>query len=183
MTAALAQGSAERLREIPYNYTSFSDREIVLRLLGAQAWQQLSALRAERRTGRSVRMLYEVLGEMWVILHNPYVEDDLIAHARRRAEVIAAMRRRLDEIDRRRGENQKVLGLLEAAGRAVAAFEAGFGEAQALRARLRRRLARVTRRDNVQFDPSARVSHVTDSTDWRVEYPFVVITPEREEEI
>jgi hypothetical protein len=23
-----------RLREIPYNYTSFSDREIVLRLLG-----------------------------------------------------------------------------------------------------------------------------------------------------
>ena len=25
---------AARLREIPYNYTSFSDREIVLRLLG-----------------------------------------------------------------------------------------------------------------------------------------------------
>ena len=24
-----------RLREIPYNYTSFSDREIVIRLLGA----------------------------------------------------------------------------------------------------------------------------------------------------
>lgn len=27
-----------RLREIPYNTTSFSDREIVLRLLGASAW-------------------------------------------------------------------------------------------------------------------------------------------------
>ena len=53
-----------RLREIPYNYTSFSDREIVLRLLGAQAWDLLSDLRAERRTGRSARMLYEVLGEM-----------------------------------------------------------------------------------------------------------------------
>jgi hypothetical protein len=26
-----------RLREIPYNYTSFSDREIVIRLLGADA--------------------------------------------------------------------------------------------------------------------------------------------------
>ena len=25
---------APRLREIPYNYTSFSDREIVIRLLG-----------------------------------------------------------------------------------------------------------------------------------------------------
>ena len=85
MTAAVAQASAERLREIPYNYTSFSDREIVLRLLGAQAWQQLSALRAERRTGRSARMLYEVLGEMWVILRNPYIEDDLVAHPGRRA--------------------------------------------------------------------------------------------------
>jgi hypothetical protein len=27
--------SASRLREIPYNYTSFSEREIVIRLLGA----------------------------------------------------------------------------------------------------------------------------------------------------
>jgi hypothetical protein len=67
-----------RLREIPYNYTSFSDREIVLRLLGAEGWRLLSALRAERRTGRSARMLYEVLGEMWAIRRNPYLEDGLI---------------------------------------------------------------------------------------------------------
>jgi len=182
MTAA-AQAPAERLREIPYNYTSFSDREIVLRILGAEAWARLSALRAERRTGRSARMLYEVLGEMWVILRNPYIEDDLIAHPRRRAEVVAGMRRRLDEIERRRGGNAKVLGLLETAGQAVAALEASFGETRALRTRVRRRLARVTRRDNVQFDPFARVSHVTDATDWRVEYPFVVVSPEREDTI
>ena len=36
-----------RLREIPYNYTSFSDREIVIRLLGQDAWATLDALRAE----------------------------------------------------------------------------------------------------------------------------------------
>ena len=53
---------APRLREIPYNYTSFSDREIVIRLLGARAWDVLSRLRDERQTGRSARMLYEVLG-------------------------------------------------------------------------------------------------------------------------
>ena len=34
-----------RLREIPYNYTSFSDREIVIRLLGENAWALLSELR------------------------------------------------------------------------------------------------------------------------------------------
>ncbi len=67
-----------RLREIPYNYTSFSDREIVLRLLGAPAWRILDELRGERRTGRSARMLYEVLGDIWVVQRNPYLQDDLI---------------------------------------------------------------------------------------------------------
>ena len=49
-----------RLREIPYNYTSFSDREIVIRLLGQENWAILDELRSERVTGRSARMLYEV---------------------------------------------------------------------------------------------------------------------------
>jgi hypothetical protein len=52
-----------RLREIPYNYTSFSDREIVIRLLGSDAWRALDELRGQRVTGRSARMLYEVLGD------------------------------------------------------------------------------------------------------------------------
>jgi hypothetical protein len=55
--------AATRLREIPYNYTSFSDREIVIRLLGSEAWALLDSLRGKRQTGRSARMLYEVLGE------------------------------------------------------------------------------------------------------------------------
>ena len=37
---------APRLREIPYNYTSFSDREIVIRLLGSEMWSLLGELRA-----------------------------------------------------------------------------------------------------------------------------------------
>ena len=69
---------AVRLREIPYNYTSFSDREIVIRLLGAAAWGLLDQLRKERRTGRSARMLYEVLGDIWVVQRNPYLQDDLM---------------------------------------------------------------------------------------------------------
>ena len=44
-----------RLREIPYNYTSFSDREIVLRILGEEAWDIINTLREERRTGRSAQ--------------------------------------------------------------------------------------------------------------------------------
>jgi hypothetical protein len=74
-----------RLREIPYNYTSFSDREIVIRLLGPEKWAILDELRAERVTGRSARMLYEVLGDIWVVQRNPYLEDDLLANRDRRA--------------------------------------------------------------------------------------------------
>ncbi len=172
-----------RLREIPYNYTSFSDREIVLRLLGEAGWALISALRETRRTGRSARMLYEVLGEIWVLDRNPYLEDDLIAHPRRRARVIAGFRSRLQEIERRRADNPKVDELLALANGAVERFARAFEETRLLRARTLKRLARVTRRDNVAFDGFARVSHVTDATDWRVEYPFVVISPGTEEEV
>ena len=83
-----------RLREIPYNYTSFSDREIVIRLLGDDAWAIVEDLRGERRTGRSARMLYEVLGDIWVVQRNPYLEDDLLGNPKRRGLLIEALRHR-----------------------------------------------------------------------------------------
>jgi FAD/FMN-containing dehydrogenase len=41
----------------------------------------------------------------------------------------------------------------------------------------------VTARDNIKFDGLSRVAHVTDATDWRVEFPFVVLTPDTEAEM
>ena len=172
-----------RVREIPYNYTSFSDREITLRLLGPEGWKLVAELRSERRTGRSARMLYEVLGEMWAIQRNPYLEDELVNRPKRRAEAIGGMRRRLAAIEARRAGNLKVARLLELTREAVDSFEEEFGATRALRAKAMRRLSRVTRRDNILFDGFARVSHVTDATDWRVEMPFMVLTPDTEEEI
>ncbi|MBN3851040.1 DUF3683 domain-containing protein, partial [Paraburkholderia sp. Ac-20342] len=100
--AAVAADPEARLREIPYNYTSFSDREIVIRLLGNDAWDALAELRAERRTGRSARMLYEVLGDIWVVRRNPYLQDDLLDNPKRRALLIEALNHRLAEIEKRR---------------------------------------------------------------------------------
>ncbi|MBS0301277.1 MAG: DUF3683 domain-containing protein, partial [Proteobacteria bacterium] len=144
-----------RLREIPYNYTSFSDREIVLRLLGAPAWALLQGLRAERHTGRSARMLYEVLGDIWVVRRNPYLQDDLLDSPKRRRLLVQALRHRLAEIDKRRHPD----------GGAA------------------RSLSRHTHKDNIKFDGLSRVSHVTDATDWRVEFPLVVLTPDSEAEM
>ncbi|HEY9281477.1 MAG TPA: DUF3683 domain-containing protein, partial [Eoetvoesiella sp.] len=177
-----------RLREIPYNYTSFSDREIVARLLGEEAWQWLSDLRSERRTGRSARMLFEVLGDIWVVRRNPYLLDDLLDNPKRRRLLIEALNHRLSEINQRRdssdfSRDDKVARLLQAARAAVAAFENEFQLTHDLRKKVQRRLARVTAKDNIKFDGLSRVSHVTDATDWRVEYPFVVLTPDTEKEM
>ena len=172
-----------RLREIPYNYTSFSDREIVQRLLGNEAWDIINTLRGERRTGRSAQMLYEVLGDIWVVSRNPYLQDDLLGNKKRRGALIDALHHRLNAIDERRQNNEVVKRLLELARMAVDTFSDEFETTLQLRKRTLRELSRHTRPDNIQFDGLARVSHVTDATDWRVEYPFVVLHPDTEEEI
>ena len=172
-----------RLREIPYNYTSFSDREIVIRLLGTDAWDVLNTLRAERKTGRSARMLFEVLGDIWVVRRNPYLQDDLLDNPKRRQMLVEALRHRLHAIEVRRqgsatvvasddfqnprpaGEGHALVGqLLAATERAVGEFEAWFAATAKLRARILRRLAGVTRRDNIAFDGLARVSQDRKST-------------------
>ena len=172
-----------RLREIPYNYTSFSDREIVQRLLGSEAWDIINTLRGERRTGRSAQMLYEVLGDIWVVTRNPYLQDDLLGNKKRRGALIDALHHRLNAIDDRRQDNAVVKRLLELARIAVNQFSEEFEQTLRLRKRALRELTRITRADNIQFDGLARVSHVTDATDWRVEYPFVVLHPDTEAEI
>jgi FAD/FMN-containing dehydrogenase/Fe-S oxidoreductase len=172
-----------RLREIPYNYTSFSDREIVIRFLGDEIWHVLEELRGVRKTGRSARMLFEVLGDIWVVSRNPYLQDDLLQNKKRRQALIDALHHRIKAIDERSNGNTKVLKLVIAARQAVIAFENDFRQTENLRKKALAKLGRITRKDNIQFDGLARVSHVTDATDWRVEYPFVVINPDTEEEI
>ncbi|MBS3996820.1 MAG: DUF3683 domain-containing protein, partial [Hydrogenophaga sp.] len=180
---------APRLREIPYNYTSFSDREIVIRLLGDRAWTLLDELRGERRTGRSARMLYEVLGDIWVVQRNPYLQDDLLDTPKRRQQLVDALRHRLGEVQKRRtpdddaSRDALVAELLQAAKAAVDRFASSFDEMAALRQRANKTLRKLTAHDNIKFDGLSRVSHVTDATDWRVEYPFVVLTPDTETEM
>ena len=184
-----ASATAPRLREIPYNYTSFSDREIVIRLLGLDMWRLLEVLRGERRTGRSARMLFEVLGDIWVVERNPYLQDDLLDNPKRRELLVNALRHRLMEIDKRRRAGAdveldvKVATLIERANAAVDGFADSFRATEELRRRAMRVLTRHTRRDNIAFDGLARVAHVTDATDWRVEYPFLVLYPDTEAEV
>ena len=163
----------------------------MIRLLGAPMWTLLGQLRGERRTGRSARMLFEVLGDIWVVERNPYLQDDLLDNPSRQKLLVEALRHRLTEIDKRReqnadadaGRDASVVRLVAAAREAVDRFAASFPASAQLRKVARKTLQRYTAAGNIAFDGLARVSHVTDATDWRVEYPFVVLYPDTEDEV
>ena len=96
------------------------------------AGRALDELRAQRRTGRSARMLYEVLGDIWVVRRNPYLQDDLLDNPRRlraagRGDAPPAgtrsSKRRADEADAdaRRARGHELLAAARERGRRVRA--------------------------------------------------------------
>jgi hypothetical protein len=162
-----------RIREIPYNYTSFSDREIVIRFLGEKGWQIIEQLRNQRRTGRYARMLFEVLGDLWVVRRNPFIQDDLLDNPKRWQALRQALYHRLDQVVARADGNDHALQLERETRQAVVQFEQTLLEQKQLREQLTKRLAKHCHPDNICFDGLARVSHATDATDWRVETSFI----------
>jgi FAD/FMN-containing dehydrogenase/Fe-S oxidoreductase len=66
---------------------------------------------------------------------------------------------------------------------AVDEFAAWYPAQLKLRKAVLREFSKYTHSDNIDFGGLARVSHVTDATDWRVELPLVVLTPDTEDEV
>ena len=144
-------------------------------------------------------MLYEVLGDIWVVRRNPYLQDDMLDNPKRRQELIDALHHRLAEVDKRRltvdagdggdadwraARSASVEQLLAAAAaRRSTTSATSSAHTYDLRKRATKVLGRYTEKHNIRFDGMKRVSHVTDATDWRVEYPFVVLTPDTEDEM
>ena len=170
-------------REIPYNYTSYTDEDIITRFLGEAAWQTIKELRQVRQTGHSARMLFEVLGDMWVVTRNPYIQTDLLNNFKRWRSLEHALHHRLKLVEQRANGNEKVLALITKAHQAVDSFTKKLQQQKILRKKILHKLVKVTRKDNICFDGLSRIAHATDATDWRVEYPLVVIKPDNENEI
>ena len=173
----------ENIREIPYNYTSYSDREIVLRFLGEQAWDDLNALRAKRRTGRSARKLFEILGDVWVISRNVFLKNDLLTDSRRLRAMQALHAERLARIEHGAESDEQVMRIVTAARSMLAELDNWFVATPAKRKQALKKFARHTHRNNVHFDAYTLTHHATDATDWRQEHPFCVLTPDTAEEI
>jgi FAD/FMN-containing dehydrogenase/Fe-S oxidoreductase len=128
-------------------------------------------------------MLFEVLGDMWIIKRNPYVKDDLLNNKKRRESLIDALKHRLKQVELRANGNSDALILHSNCLAAIQSFEQGLLDQIALRQKCKKILGRITSLNNIDFSGLARVAHSTDATDWRIAMPFVVIKPDTEEEI
>jgi hypothetical protein len=103
---------------------------------------------------------------------------------------VEALHHRLAEVEKRRtprtdaARDALVGELLGAAHRVVDAFDRSFDKVAELRRRAARAAGQAHRTRTTSSSTACRASvHVTDATDWRVEYPFVVLTPDSEAEM
>ena len=173
----------DQVREIPYNYTSYSDKDIVLRFLGEACWNELDILRQQRKTGRSARMLFEMLGDVWVIQRNMYLKNDMLEHPAR----LKAMQKRHDErlkhILMAAKDNERARKVAQETQSMLNTFYDWFSKEPRRRKKVKRVLAHCTHKNNIHFDAYTLSHHATDATDWRQEHPFCVITPDTAVEI
>ncbi|MDQ6988649.1 MAG: DUF3683 domain-containing protein [Mariprofundaceae bacterium] len=173
----------EHIREIPYNYTSYSDREIVKRFLSEEIWDDLNVLRAQRRTGRSARMLFDILGDVWVVERNIFLKNDLLKHGKRLKKMRQQHDKRMIRIKEGAKDNPRATKVACSTERMLETFYAWFEDENKRRRNAKRALAKHTHRNNIHFDAFTLSHHATDATDWRSHLPFCVVTPDTAEEI
>ncbi|OQA97932.1 MAG: putative FAD-linked oxidoreductase [Spirochaetes bacterium ADurb.Bin218] len=169
-------------REIPYNYTSFSDREIILKYFDEETWNLLDSLRAERKTGRSAKLIFEIIGDIFIIDRNPYIFNDILEYPKKLKRLKRLHQIRIDSIIDKTS-NPKTVELVDRLRKVDRDFFQKFNTEKFKRKKILSLLSQVTSEKNIHFSAFHKVAHVTDATDWRVEYPEVVVYPENSSEI
>ena len=175
--------SDQYLREIPFNYTSANDEQVVRYLFGSSVWEALEQLRATRVTGRSARLLMRLMGDMFVLRRNPFLFQQLVESPRRRHRLFRTIHRELEVIERSAAGDPRVLEVTRRCQEYTRSLAREISTAPWRRAKLRRALGAVVGESRVHFDPFALVSHATDATDWRLHCPVAVARPAEEGQV
>jgi FAD/FMN-containing dehydrogenase/Fe-S oxidoreductase len=170
-------------REIPFNYTSASDRQAVSFLLGAETVRTLDELRDARVTGRSARILMRLLGEVLIHRRNPYLYEELVTSAPRRKRFFENATKDLGTIASKAEGDTRVLDVLAQTRALVDDFRVEVEHTPEQRSRIKHALASIAGTHNILFDPFTLVSHATDATDWRLHLPLAVVTPDDEQQV
>ncbi|NTV45124.1 MAG: FAD/FMN-binding oxidoreductase [Chlorobiales bacterium] len=170
-------------REIPYNYTSASDRQAISFLLGEEIVRTLDELRERRVTGRSARLLMKIIGDMLIHRRNPYLYQELVDSAQRRERFFDHGRKDLDIIANGSNGETRVIAVIATIREHLNHFRAEVERMPEFRRKLRRELGGIVGTENVLFDPFSIVAHATDATDWRLHLPVAVVTPDKEAQV
>lgn len=171
------------VREIPFNYTSATDRQLLSYLLGEDSVRMLDELKELRVTGRSARLLMRIIGGVLIHRRNPYLFQELVDSPARRTRLLKQAFKDLDTIENSANGEQRVLSIVATLTKMFDDFQAEVERVPEFRRRLKRELGAVVGVKNVLFDPFSLVSHATDATDWRLHLPVAVVTPDREDQV
>ena len=170
-------------REIPYNYTSADDRQAISFILGEEILSKVEELRDVRVTGRSARLLMQILGDILIHGRNPYLFQELIDSVPRRTRVFEHARKDLETIIASANGEPRVMTIVEMLRTKLDKFRAEIELIPEYRRKVRRELAPIVGAKNVLFDPFSLVAHATDATDWRLYLPVAVVTPDDETQV
>lgn len=171
-----------KYREIPYNYTSFSDKEIVLKYFDQETWDTLDYLRHHRVTGRSAKLLFDILGDIFIIDRNPYIFNDFLENPKKlkKLERLHAIRLNTIEMGTDKAEVKR---LIQRARDVDRQFFNKFSTEERDRKKIRHAFRPILPEKDIEFSAFHKVTHVTDAIDWRVEYPKTVLYPSSIEQV
>ncbi|MDY0133032.1 MAG: DUF3683 domain-containing protein [Desulforegulaceae bacterium] len=169
-------------REIPYNYTSADDEQIVSRILGEDTWQILEGLRAQRVTGKSARLLMRFIGDMFILKRNPFVFQELIDSSKRRKEYFKKSGDELSLIEAA-ALNDDVFPVVKKCRKVLEDLKQEINQVNKKRKKALKVLGEIVKKENVYFDPFTLNSHATDATDWRMCLPWAVVRPYHEDQV
>ena len=171
------------MREIPFNYTSATDQQLLSYLLGDESVRVLDELKGLRVTGRSARLLMRSIGALLIHRRNPYLYQDLVDSPSRRTRLFGPVSSDFDVIEGSAKGEERVLSIVSRLRTIFDEFRLEIEGVPELRRRLKWELGAIAGAKNVLFDPFSLVAHATDATDWRLHLPVAVVTPDDEVQV
>jgi FAD/FMN-containing dehydrogenase/Fe-S oxidoreductase len=168
------------IRRIPFNYTSADDSQVLRLLIGDAGFNRLQKSRFLKTAGPVVRPLMRFFGDMFMLLRNPFVRNELIVSPRRHQRFFKALRMDLEMVSREAGDSAELTPVIADCRRCLDDNDAGIRQIRDGQRLIRRRLAPIVGRENIFCDPFTLNAHVTDATNWRLCLPLAVVRPTRE---
>ncbi len=169
-------------RKIPYNYTSADDDQIIDHLFGTETLNAIRSLETKKGTGRSSRLLYRFMGDLFIIQRNSFLFQELVEHPLQRRRLFAEFENDLSTIAAH-ARHDEVSQVLTTCEKALKSLGRQIRSVTADQSRVLRHLAPVIGKSNVYFDPFNITAHATDATDWRRFSPVAVLRPDHESQV